>query len=68
MELFSPLRHYSPAPQYTMPNTYLDKAFEVVPELENQLSYLMVPSSIHQRRSSFHQKWKESLISDLENG
>ena len=28
-------------------------------------SYLMLPFSIHQRRSTVHQKWKESLISAL---
>ena len=35
---FLPPRHYSPAPQYTMPNTYLDKAIEAVPELGNRIS------------------------------
>ena len=31
--------HYSPAPQYTMPNTYLDKAIEAVPKLEERISF-----------------------------
>ncbi len=30
--------HYSPAPQYTMPNTYLDKAIKAVPEFGNRIS------------------------------
>ena len=30
--------HYSPAPQYTMPNTYLDKAIEAVPKFEERIS------------------------------
>ena len=30
--------HYSLAPQYTIPNTYLDKAIEVVPKLGNHIS------------------------------
>ena len=29
--------HYSPAPQYTMPNTYLDKAIEAVPKFEERI-------------------------------
>ena len=27
----------SPAPQYTMPNTYLDKAIEAVPKFEERI-------------------------------
>ena len=30
--------HYSPAPQYTMPNNILDKAIEVVPAFRNRIS------------------------------
>ena len=30
--------HKSPAPQYTMPNTYLDKAIEAVPGYGNRIS------------------------------
>ena len=30
--------HNSPAPQYTMPNTYLDKAIEAVPKFEERIS------------------------------
>ena len=30
--------HYSPAPQYTMPNTYLDKAIAAIPKFEERIS------------------------------
>ena len=29
--------HYSPAPQYTMPNTYLDKAIAAIPKFEERI-------------------------------
>ena len=30
--------HYSPAPQYTMPNNTLDRAVEAVPKFEERIS------------------------------
>ena len=32
-----PLRHYSPAPQQSMPNTHLDRTIEAVPKFEERI-------------------------------